>query len=115
MQFVQISAVSIGQALELIQQRANPAKRNDYERQLDKLLLIARANQNIIPFDEEAAKIWTDLKVRTLDYKVPGGGATQLSSESRMVVASTMAQGAQLVEAPQPYHAAIPGLIVVNP
>lgn len=115
MQQVEISAVSIGQALDTIQQNANGAQRKNFERGLDHIAATARSNQGVIPFDEGAARIWADLQARTLEYKKPNGGTTGLSPASRMVVATALQRGATFVESPQPYHAALPALAVFSP
>ena len=115
MQQVEISAVSIGQALDTIQQITNAAMRKNFERQLDRLVLTVRSNQGVIPFDEDAAKIWADLQSRTLEYKMPDGSTTELSSASRMVVATALNHRATFVESSQPYHGAISGFTVVSP
>jgi predicted nucleic acid-binding protein len=115
MREVEISAVSIGQAHTMIQQVENAAARENLERQLSKVVTIARACQGVIPFDEGAARVWASLQEPTLTYQRPDGAETELSSESRMVVATALARGATLVEAKQPYHDAIPDLSVVSP
>ena len=115
MQQVEVSAVSIGQALDTIQKNTSPARRNGFQRELGKIVTVVRSNQGVIPFDEGAAGIWADLQARTLEYKKPDGSMTELSSASRMVVATALKRGAALVESPQPYHAAIPGLTIVSP
>jgi predicted nucleic acid-binding protein len=115
MQQVEISAVSIGQALDTIQQNTNGAVRRNFEQQLERLVVVVRSSQGVIPFDEAAAKIWADLQARTLQYKQSNGVMTELSSASRMVVATALRRGATFVESSQPYHAAISGLTVVSP
>ena len=115
MQQVEISAVSIGQAVDTIQQNTNPARRKNFERQLDNIITTVRSNQGVIPFNENAARIWADLQAMTLEYKKSDGTTTELSSASRMVVATALEQGATFVEGSQPYHAAVQGLTVVSP
>jgi len=115
MQQVEISAVSVGQALDTIQQNANAAKRKNFERQLDRIVTTVRSNQGVIPFYEDAAPVWADLQARTLEYKRADGSTTELSHTSRMVVATALKRGATFVESSQPYHAAIPGLTIVSP
>ena len=78
-------------------------------------VVVVRSSQGVIPFDEAAAKIWADLQARTLQYKQSNGVMTELSSASRMVVATALRRGATFVESSQPYHAAISGLTVVSP
>ena len=115
MQQVEISAVSIGQALDTIQQNSNASKRKSFERQLELIIITVKSNQGVIPFDEEAARIWADLQARTLQYKKLDGTTTELSSASRMVVATALQQGATFVESSQPYHSAIPDLTTFSP
>jgi len=115
MQQVEISAVSVGQALDTIQRNTNAAIRKNFERQLEILVTAVKSSQGVIPFDEDAARIWADLQARTLEYKKPDGSITELSPASRMVVASALQRGATFVESSQPYHAAIPDLTVVSP
>ena len=115
LQQIEISAVSVGQALATIQQNSNGAVRNSFERQLEKLVTTVRSTQGVIPFDEDAARIWADLEARSLEYRMPDDSVTELSLASRMVVATALLHEATLVESPQPYHAAIAGLHVVSP
>jgi predicted nucleic acid-binding protein len=115
LQPVEISAVSIGQALETIQQVKSIAARKNLERQLSIIVATANNSQGVIPFDEDAAGIWSELQGMTLKYRKPDGTMTDLSSESRMVVATALDRGATLVEAPQPYHQAIQRLTVESP
>lgn len=111
-QQVEISAVSIGQALDTIQQIKNLAIRKSFERPLETLIATVKSNQGVIPFDEAAARIWAELQARKLECKKPDGNTTQLSPASRMVVATALQRGAMFVESSQPYHADIPGLNV---
>jgi hypothetical protein len=79
------------------------------------IVATVRSSQGVIPFDEDAARIWADLQARTLEYKMSDGSTTELSPASRMVVATALKQGATFVESSQPYHAAIPGLTIISP
>ena len=115
MQQVEISAISIGQALDTIREVTNTANRKNFERQLNTFVSTVRSNKGVIPFDEAAAGIWADLQTRTLHYKKSDGSMTHLSAVSRMVVATALHRGATFVESQQPYHAAISDLIVVSP
>lgn len=115
LQPVEISAVSIGQAQETIQQVKSIAARKNHERQLSIIVATANNIQGVIPFGEVAAGIWSELQGMTLKYTKPDGTMTDLSSESRMVVATALDRGATLVEAPQPYHQAIQRLTVESP
>jgi len=115
MQDVEISAVSIGQALDTIQQKPNAAQRKNFERQLDRIVTTVKSSDGLISFDEGAARIWAELESKTLAYRTRDGNTTELSHASRMVVATALRRGAMFVEDSQPYHAAIPGLQVVSP
>ena len=116
MQQVEISAISIGQALDTIHRNVtNTANKKNFERQLNTFVSTVRSNKGVIPFDEAAASIWADLQTRTLQYKKSDGSMTDLSAVSRMVVATALHRGATFVESQQPYHAAISDLIVVSP
>ncbi len=115
MQDVEISAVSIGQALDTIQRNTNAVMRKNFERQLTLLVTTVRSSQGVIPFDEGAARIWADLQARTLEYRKSDGSTTELSPASRMVVATALRRGATFVESSQPYHAVIPDLTIFSP
>jgi predicted nucleic acid-binding protein len=114
-QQVEISAVSVGQAIDTIQQSANAANRNYFQRQLDRIVVTVKSSDGLIPFDEGAARMWAELQSMKLDYKMRDGSNTELSAESRMVVATARDRGATFVEDSQPYHAAIPDLQIVSP
>ncbi len=115
LQPVEISTVSIGRVLETIRKVENIAARKHYERQLSIIVTAANHIQGVVPFDEDAAKIWSELQGLTLKYTLPDGTMTDLSSESRMVVATALARGATLVEAQQPYHQSIERLTIESP
>jgi predicted nucleic acid-binding protein len=116
LQQVEISAVSIGQALDTITRDiTDPAQRKNFERELGNIVTAAQIHQRVIPFTDETARIWADLLGRKLPCTTPGGGTDDLSAASRMVVATALQRGASLVDKPQPYHATIPDLNVTHP
>lgn len=111
---VEVSAVSIGQALVTIQAIEKAARRHAFETALSGFVSAAKVSQGIIPFDEEDALLWADLASLSLPYTAPDGTSAELSPSSRMVVATALHRGATLVEAPQPYHGRIKGLKTVS-
>jgi predicted nucleic acid-binding protein len=108
---VEISSVSIGQVLRQIHAETNVAERKELESAFEKLLMALRAYQGVIPFDEAASRTWATLCSMALMHD----RSVELSSESRMVVATALTRNATFVDADRPYHAALPSLNVENP
>lgn len=108
---VEISTVSLGQVLRIIQAETDPLERKSLELEFEKLLSAFRIYQGIIPLDESSAKIWANL----LSMKLMHDSSKELSSESRMIVATALARNATLMDEKRPYHADLPSLNVENP
>lgn len=108
---VEISSVSIGQVLRQIQAVNAVAARRELDSAFEKLLMVFHTYQGVIPFDEAASKTWATLSSMTLMHD----SSVELSSESRMVVATALVRNATLVDADRPYHAVLPVLSVENP
>ncbi|MBV1686402.1 hypothetical protein KRR38_01620 [Novosphingobium sp. G106] len=112
---VEISAISVGEALKTIEEVTNAARRRALRSALDIFVAIAAGYQGIAPFDENAARIWADLEATpNLMGRSPSGREAELSSAARMIVATCLARGGTLVEATQPYHTEVK-LSVVSP
>jgi hypothetical protein len=112
---VELSAVSIGQALAAFPSIKNQARQRSFEHALDGFVSAMQIHQGIVPFDEGAARLWAMLLPMALPYQPPQGALTALSVASRMVVATALSRNANLVEATQPYHSLLPGLSVTSP
>lgn len=108
---VEISTVSVGRVLRMIQTVSDAAERKSLESAFDRLLAAFRIYQGIIPFDESTTKVWAML----LSKKLMHDSSNELSSESRMVVATGFARNATLVDESRPYHAELESLNVENP
>ena len=108
---VEISSVSVGQVLRQIHAETNVAERKELESAFEKLLMVFRAYRGVMPFDEPASKTWSTLCSMTLMHDA----SAELSSESRMVVATALTRNATFVDANRPYHADLPSLNVENP
>jgi hypothetical protein len=112
LQMIEVSAISIGQAMALIDAQADPGLRKELSEELDKLLLWLRRFQATVPFDDSAARTWATLmKMPNLMFD----DANELSPEGRMVVAVALTRNAVLIDAPRPYHGDIPSLTVQSP
>lgn len=114
---VELSAVSIGQAEQQIEHYARPANRNGLLKALRRLeaSLDLPGHKGVIPFEAEAARIWARLIDEPLHYTPKNGEARPLSQASKMVVATALATGATIVEAPHPYHNDVARLTVEHP
>lgn len=120
---VEISVLSIGQAQREIAKLCSASTREKLLRSLRRIeaAMIGkdREHDGVVPFDAEAARIWAELADADLTYIVrrPHGSEEEksLGHVARLVVASALARGATLVEAPQPYHGKIARLSVENP
>ena len=116
---VELSTVSIGQAERQIAALANTAQRAALSRALRRFEATLEPHGGIVPFDSEAARTWARLVDADLTYRTvgPDGASSDgpLGLAARMVVASALARGGTLVEAPQPYHGQIGGLSVEHP
>jgi len=110
-QDIEVSAVSIGQVLQLIDKETDAAYRKELDDAFEKLLLGLRHYQRIIPFDEKAANSWARLMSMTLMHDA----SSQVSPETRMVIATALTRNAILVDASRPYHANLPSLKVQSP
>ncbi len=108
---VEICSVSIGQVLRMIQAESNVVERKDLESAFEKLLMVFRIYQGVVPFDEAAGRTWATLCSMTLMHD----STVELSSESRMVVATALTRNAIFVDADRPYHAQLPSLKVEHP
>ncbi len=108
---VEISSVSVGQVLREIHNEANVAERKELESAFDKLLMVFHTYQGVIPFDEAASKTWATLCSMELMHD----SSSELSSESRMVVATALTRNAIFVDADRPYHTELISLNVENP
>jgi hypothetical protein len=110
-QGIEVSSVSIGQVLQLIDQETVAAYRKELADAFEKLLLGLRRYQGIVPFDESASKTWATLMSMPLMHE----GSTPVSSETRMVIATALTRNAILVDAARPYHAILASLKVQSP
>jgi len=114
---VEISVVSIGQAMQQIEARARPSDREAMLRDLRRIeaSFDIPGHQGVIPFEAEAARVWSRLIAAELPCTNGAGASFSLSLASKMVVATALARSATLVERPQPYHDLVDGLIVEHP
>jgi predicted nucleic acid-binding protein len=110
-QGIEVSAVSIGQVLHLINKETDAAFRKELTGAFEKLLLGLRRYQGIIPLDESASKTWATLMSMTLMH----GESKHVSPETRMVIASALTRNAILVDAVRPYHSQLPSLKIQSP
>jgi predicted nucleic acid-binding protein len=112
---VEVSAVSIGEAITTIEKVSNPGRRRALGTALDIFVATASRYQGITPFEENIARIWADIEATPdLIGRSVSGREDELSSPARMIVATCLVRGATLVEAPQPYHSKVK-LKVVSP
>lgn len=112
---VEVSAVSIGQVLELIQRISDPDRRQRFENALNSFVAIINSFDNVVNFDEASSRQWAHLQEMDLLYVSPDGEGAALSTTSRMVVATALARNSTLAEKLQPYHECLPGLRIVSP
>lgn len=108
---VEISSVSVGQVIHHISAQSDVAYRDRLTRAFEKLLQTFHGYQGVIPFDEDASRTWSTL----LTMELMHNASTELSSESRMVVASALTRSATFVDAKRPYHAKLVSLKVDSP
>jgi predicted nucleic acid-binding protein len=113
-QTIELSTVSIGQALNEINKLGNATTRTQLTDALERLILSLKSYQGVVPFDENASRIWVSLMGISLLHR-EGKPKVEVSSESRMVVATALARGAIYVDAKRPYHANISNLRVLSP
>lgn len=112
---VQVSAVSIGQALTLIQRIEDTDRCLRFDNTLNSFVAIITTFRNVIGFDEVCARQWARLQEMDLPYVAPTGVESALSVASRMVVATALALNSTLVEPLQPYHERVPNLRIASP
>lgn len=108
---IEVSSVSVGQVHAEVAKIQDVAFRQQLEIAFDKFLLTLQAYQGIVPFEGNAPRTWAILSSMTLMHDA----TTELSPESRMVVAAALSRNATLVDKPRPYHAALPTLKVQSP
>jgi predicted nucleic acid-binding protein len=111
---IEISAVSIGQALEVIE-GATPFRRQSLRDALARFVSAADVYQGVVSFDADAARHWARLQQMPLRFIPRGGAEMELGTPSRMVVATALSRGGTLVEEPQPYHLSLSPLAVHSP
>ncbi|GAB7552248.1 hypothetical protein NRB_17500 [Novosphingobium sp. 11B] len=112
---VELSAVSIGQVLDLLAGIAHGGRRQAFENALNSFVALVNNYGNVVAFDEACARQWPDLLGVPLPHVTSTGVQSDLSAASRMVVATALARNATLIEDPQPYHAQVGGLRVQAP
>jgi predicted nucleic acid-binding protein len=111
---IKLSSVSIGQALYQIEQERDANLRAELDDALEKTIRSLQIYEGIVPFDASAARIWSKLMHMKLLHK-DGSNPIEVSSESRMVVATALAKGFTLVDAARPFHSTVQGLKVKSP
>lgn len=112
---VEVSAVSIGQVLELIHRISDTDRRQRFENALNSFIAVINSFGNVVDFDEASSREWAHLQEIDLPYVSRDGGGSALSAASRMVVGTALARNSTLVEALQSYHERLPGLRVASP
>lgn len=114
---VEISVISIGQVMQQIETRAPACDREAMLRDLRRIeaSFDLPGHQGIIPFEAQAARVWSRLIDADLQRTNDAGRSITLSAASKMVVATALARSAALVEQPQPYHCLVDSLIVEHP
>ena len=111
---IKLSSVSIGQALYEIEQQEDANLRAELNDALEKTIRSLQIYDGIVPFDANAAMTWSKLMHMKLLHK-DGSNPIDVSSESRMVVATALDKGFTLVDASRPFHSTVPGLKVKSP
>lgn len=116
---VEVSVVSIGRVTKQIGALTNPGQRANLSRSLRRLQATLDLHSGVVPFDIDAARFWSQLMTANLTYVIPGSNnpvvPVPLDLAERMVVATALARGGAIVEAPQLYHSQISNLVVENP
>lgn len=111
---IKLSSVSIGQALYQIEQEQHANLRAELNDALEKTIRSLQIFEGIVPFDASAAMTWSKLMHMKLLHK-DGSNPIEVSSESRMVVATALDKGFTLVDAARPFHSTVQGLKVKSP
>jgi predicted nucleic acid-binding protein len=111
---IKLSSVSIGQALYQIEQERDANLRAELEDALEKTIRSLQIYEGIVPFNASAAITWSKLMHMKLLHQ-DGSNPIEVSSESRMVVATALDKGFTLVDAPRPFHSTVHGLNVKSP
>lgn len=111
---IKLSSVSIGQALYEIEQQQDANLRAELYDALEKTIRSLQIYEGIVPFDANAAMAWSRLMHMKLLHKA-GSNPIEVSSESRMVVATALDKGFTLVDASRPFHSTVQGLKVKSP
>jgi hypothetical protein len=110
-QGIEVSSISVGQVLHLINEQTEVAYRKELTDAFEKLLLGLRRYQGIIPLDESASKTWATLMSMILKHDE----STDVSAETRMVIACALTRNTILVDVERPYHSQLPSLKVQSP
>jgi predicted nucleic acid-binding protein len=111
---IKLSSVSIGQALYQIEQEQDANLRAELDDALEKTIRSLQIYEGIVPFDASAARTWSKLMRMKLLHQ-DGSNPIEVSSESRMVVATALAKGFTLVDAARPFHSTVQRLKVISP
>jgi predicted nucleic acid-binding protein len=111
---IKLSSVSIGQALYEIEQQQDANLRAELNDALEKTIRSLEIYDGVVPFDGNAAMTWSKLMRMKLLHK-DGSNPIDVSSESRMVVATALDKGFTLVDASRPFHSSVQGLKVKSP
>jgi len=111
---IKLSSVSIGQALYQIEQEQDANLRAELDDALEKTIRSLQIYEGIVPFDASAARTWSKLMRMKLLHQ-DGSNPIEVSSESRMVVATALAKGFTLVDAARPFHYTVQRLKVIYP
>lgn len=116
---VEVSVISIGQALRQIAGLASQNQRERLARALRRFEATLDAYDGVVPFDAEAARAWAQLMDADLRYtgrNIDGDEKdVALGVANRMVVATALARGGTIIENPQPYHDQVERLLVEHP
>lgn len=110
---IKLSSISIGLALNDIAEVRDSNEKDELNDALDKTIQSVKIYDGIVPFD--AALVWSKLMRMKKLLHQDGPDPIEVSSESRMVVATALDKGFTLVDAPRPFHSAIPKLKVKSP
>lgn len=111
---IKMSSVSIGQALREIERVEDANLRAELNDSLEKTIRGLQIYDGIVPFEANTAITWSKLMRMKLVHR-DGPNPVEVSSESRMVVATALEKGFTLVDAPRPFHSAVRGLKIKSP
>jgi hypothetical protein len=107
---VHLSVISAARARHEILLLAPSPDRSTYEQNLRELVAMVSSEGHVLPVDAAIAECWATLLPMSLPVIEPDGSSAELDDDNRLVVATAIVRNLTLLEAPQPYHAALAGL-----